>query len=386
MVDSKDTQIDKTTSTETNSKNDEVIVEVVEQKKSHSNAFAYVLIIIVAVVAAAGGFYLFQQQQQLAQQLQNENADMKLLIQQAENKTNIKVDTLNTDVQKNINSITDISTKQTEISDLTQKAIAVTKRGQRGWVLAEVDYLLRLANRRLQIARDINGAIAALSGANERIYDLGDLSLFPIRKQLSKDIAQLKALHQVDVNGTAMAIDEMIVHLSSLPFKSAQDEMKAQLEDKQDQVVAKDGDLVDSIIDTVMKIGDIKVHQRSLQPASSAEQQTQLEQILRTHLLGARLAVLRYDQTQFEHDLKQSQQILHSHYKASDNRVTQMQKDLIDFSNINLTPDLPDITKSWSMLQDAIAGYEPTPPKTKSKEENNKNKKVESKDSAKEVL
>jgi uroporphyrin-3 C-methyltransferase len=215
-----------------------------------------------------------------------------------------------------------------------------------------VDYLLRLASRRLQIARDINSAVAALQAADQRIHDLRDLNLLPVRKQLAKDIAELKALHQVDVNGIALGLEQMINHLDALPFKSVQEEIETQMQDETPAVVEeKPQGFVDSVISTVKNIGDIKVHQRSIQPASSAQQQQQLEQILRTHLLAARLAVLRHEQAQFIHDLQQAQQILHTHYQQSDNRVTQMQTDLAKFSSINLQPELPTITRSWNMLR-----------------------------------
>jgi len=342
--------------------------------------FTLALLIIIAVATAAGGFYLWQQQQILIEQQQASSDDLKLQLRQFKNQVDSKTSSLNQSIQNNNTTIQNLAADQKQLVDISQKAIEVTNRGQKGWVLAEIDYLLRIANRRLQIARDINGAIAALHGANQRIYDLGDLSLFKIRQQLSKDIGQLKALHQIDVNNTAMAIDQMIAHLSELPFKSVEDEVKAQFKNNsetsnnQGVIENSDGSFVDSVISTVMKIGEIKVHQRSLEPASSAVQQSQQEQILRSHLLGARLAVLRYDQQQFSHDLQLSQNILHLHYKESDNRVAQMLKDLSNFLNLNLTPDLPDITKSWRLLQTTIQTVEITNSVNKFKKKQTKKK------------
>jgi uroporphyrin-III C-methyltransferase len=333
---------------------------VVNETKSGSGYFTLILLIIVATAAAAGGFYLWQQQQILIKNQLATSEDLAFKLRQIKTQENSKVDTLKQGIESNKQLLNYLASDQKQMVDISQKAIEVSNRGQKGWILAEIDYLLRIANRRLQIARDTNGAIAALQGANQRIYDLGDLTLFNIRQQLSKDIAQLKALHKIDVNGAAMAIDQMIDHLSDLPFKSVEDEVKAQFKnaDTSSNIEAASestsDDFIDSVINTVMKIGEIKVHHRSLEVASNAKQQDQLEQILRTHLLGARLAVLRYDQKQFAHDIQQSQQILHLHYKENDNRISQIQSDLSGFSNLNLMPDLPDITKSWVLLQAAI--------------------------------
>ncbi len=350
--------------------------------KQSLNYFTLLLLIIIAGVTAAGGFYLWQQQQILIKKQQASRNGLELQLRQFKSQADSNTASLNQSIQKNNLLIQNLATDQKQLVDISQTAIEVTNRGQKGWILAEIDYLLRIANRRLQIARDINGAIAALQGASQRIYDLGDIGLFNIRQQLSKDIGELKALHQIDVNGTAMAIDQMIAHLSELPFKSIEDEVKAQFKKdnaatNNETVVENNNNFVDSVINTVMKIGEIKIHHRSLEPASSAEQQSQLEQILRTHLLGARLAVLRYDQKQFVHDLQQSQNILHLHYKESDNRVSQMQNDLTEFLNLNLTPDLPDITKAWRLLQTAIQAVETTRPINKPEATSEKIKEAE---------
>lgn len=321
-------------------------------KKSVTGALAIVLVIAVGAAAGAGGYYLWQQQLQQLQLLRQQSSEISRLKQQLQP---LQQDTSsNTQgIQANTALIRQLESHQQQISEIAQQAIDQSNRGQRDWILAEVDYLLRLANRRLQIARDINSAIAALQAADQRIHQLGDLNLLPVRKQLAKDIAELKALHQVDVDGIVLGLEQMINHLDGLPFKSVQEEIKTQIQDDTPEVAdEKPQGFVDSLISTVKNIGDIKVHQRSIQPASSAQQQQQLEQILRTHLLAARLAVLRFDQTQFIHDLQQAQQLLHTHYQQDDNRVTQMQSDLAKFSSINLQPELPTITSSWNMLQD----------------------------------
>lgn len=326
------------------------------EKQPGSGVFTLLLLLIVAAATAGGGFYLWQQQQSLVNQQQTDIANLQQRLQQLKNNTSA----LQPAIQNNSSLIQRLDNRQQQIEEISQRAITVTNRGQRDWILAEIDYLLRIANRRLQVARDINGAIAALTGADQRLHDLGDLTLFPVRQQLAKDIANLKALHQVDVNGTALALDAMIGRLNEIPFKTVQDEVKAQFENLDTTVKQpQDDNFVDSVINTVMNIGDIKIQHRSIEPASSAEQQQQIEQILRTHLLGARLAVLRYDQQQYAHDIEQSIQLLHLHYKTDDNRVAQMKTDLSNYAAINLIPDLPIITGTWKMLQDVLQGTNP---------------------------
>lgn len=325
-----------------------------KQKSRFLSLLWVVIIILLFSTTGAAGYYLWQQQLMMQELQLSQTSDLQTKIDGLQQTTDDQAALIDT----SSGQIKSLQDEQQLITEVAQKAIDITNRQQKDWILAEIDYLLRMANRRLQIARDINSAIAAMQSADQRLHDLADLSLFDIRKQLSKDISNLKALHQVDVNGTAMALDQMLVHLSELPFKSVIDEVKTQLENDQNTgdsgPIVEETGFVDSVLNTFMKIGDIKVHDRSIEPASSREQQQFIEQMLRTYLLGARLAVLRYDQTQYLHDLEQAQNLLHSHFKVSDNRVNQMKSDLATFASINLTPDLPNINQSWSMLQEIM--------------------------------
>ncbi len=281
-------------------------------------------------------------QQQAIQQLKNE-----LQKSSAEYKINSDA------AAKNAVQIKKLNTQIVQTEEISQRAIEIVNRSQRDWALAEIDYLLRIAHQRIAVAKDIAGAIAALKGADARIEQLGDLSLFKVRKQLAKDIANLNAVHQADVNGITLALDEMIAYLPDLPFKSVKDEIKVQFteNDVLEQPEEKDKTFVDSVIETVKQIGDIKIHQRSIQAASSAQQQNSIEQLLRTYLLSARLAALRFDQTQFLHEINQASELLRLHYEYSDNRIEQLQKTLLGYSALQLNPDLPELTRSWALLQ-----------------------------------
>lgn len=337
-------------------KPDEPVATTDNNKSSGYGITLLILSLVILLIAGGGGYYLWQQQQQSQKQYQLQLSSLQQQITEVQATSSRLSQSVNGNQQAVTQLQSELHTQLEELNALSQRAITISNRSQRGWMLNEIDYLLRIAHRRLEISRDINSAIAALQAADQRLHDLGDMNLFNIRKQLAKDIAALKALHQVDVNGTALALDQIILLVHELPFKTAQDEIKSQLEDNQQTPAEpeKGSGFVDSVITTMMNIGDIKVHKNAVKPASSQQQQIQIEQLLQTYLLSARLAVLRYDQMQFSHDIEQSQQLLHLHYKTADNRVQQMQKDLANFSGLVLNPELPEITSTWTMLQKAL--------------------------------
>ncbi len=326
-----------------------------KQKKPVGFWFLFLLIIIVAGSAGAAGYYFWEQQNKQKNDLQHQQASIVSLL----NELKRAEKNINNNAQGVANNKTlsaDLKKQILQTQNISQRAIAIVNRNQRDWALAEIDYLLRIAHQRIAVAKDIAGAIAALKGADERLEQLGDLTLFNIRKQLAKDIGSLNAIHQADVNGISLMIDQTIAYLPELPFKSVKDEIKIQFteNDAVEQPEVKEKTFVDSLMETVKQIGDIKVHQRSIQAASSGEQQSQIEQLLRTYLLGARLAALRFDQTQFLHEIGQASEIVRLHYDENDNRIQQLKKTLLEYSAMQLSPDLPELTKAWALLQKEI--------------------------------
>lgn len=316
---------------------------------------AVILLIVIVILLAGGGYYFYELYLVQNQQLKSQQSTISSL-QQSMDETIRNVSTNQSQSASITTQLQALTEKVQQTENVSQQAMAIVNRNQRDWAIAEVNYLLRMANQRLAVARDIEGAIAALKGADKRLGELGDLRLLKIRKQLAKDIASLSSIHQADVNGISMVMDELINHVNQLPFKSVESEIKAQLEKQEPEEKAAEAspDLFDSIMNTVKQIGDIKVHKRSIETASSSDQQMQIEQQLRSYLLSARLAVLSLDQKQFSQDLKLSIELLKKYYDIADNRVQSLLEQLSEYDKIELRPSLPELTMAWEMLQKQV--------------------------------
>lgn len=236
------------------------------------------------------------------------------------------------------------------VQDMAQQALDISNRHQKGWLLAEADYLMRIATHRLQISHDINGAIAALQSADQGLFETGDISLLPVRQQLAKDVAALKTLHQADIDGIVLALDQMSDQVASLPFKSADEEVTQQIADSSTKTTDKPN-IGDKILAAIKALGNIKIHKGRVQQASDDQQQYQSMHLLLSHLSSARLAALRFDTRQFAYDAGIAQKLLAKYYDLHDNRVSQMNSDLEKYLHIELSPNLPDISASWTKLE-----------------------------------
>jgi len=343
-----------------------------KSRKSPMVIFVLIFIVLITGASAAAAYYFWTEQQRhealvklqqsAARQQVSELSSLGEQLQQIKMSADSTASsaTANTQqLQQQAEQLQQLNEQIKRTEAISQQAIAVVNRNLRGWALAEVDYLLRMAHQRIAVARDIAGAIAALKGADARLIQLADLRLFAIRKQLAKDISHLNAIHQVDISGVSLEIDQVVVYLSELPFKTAKDKIKKEIREAQarENPAPESGDeqtFVDSVWDTVKKISDLKVHQTNIEVATNTEQKRQIEQLLRMYLLSARLAVLRFDQQQFIYEISQASAILDKNYDGNDNRVMQLKKTLSDYIALKLSADLPELTKAWTMLQKEI--------------------------------
>ncbi len=339
------------------------------EKKASGNGYILFLMLLTVGAGVAAAIYLWDLQQKQVSILQEQQQSIIELKKQLE-KTIMESNGNSKLLVENTAQLVSLSEGIQKTELISQRAMKVVNRSQRGWAIAEIDYLLRIAHQRIAIAKDIAGAIAALKGADARLQQLGDLNLFKIREQLVKDIGRLNAIHQADVNGISLTLDQLISLLTELPFKTVKDEIKKQFtpDDVVEPLKTEDKTFIDSVLETVMQVGDIKMHQRSIEVASSVEQQKEIEQLLRTYLLSARLAALQFDQLRFQHEINKSSEIIGLHYDENDNRIQQMQKTLREYSAVQLNPDLPELIKAWTMLQEVIKGTDKAEIKVKKQE------------------
>lgn len=98
------------------------------------------------------------------------------------------------------------------------RADSARQRNTDTWRLAEVEHLLVTANQRLQLAGDVQLARRALSLADNRLRDLPDPALAPVRGLIADEIVALDQVAGVDVAGTLHALAALSRAVGRLPL------------------------------------------------------------------------------------------------------------------------------------------------------------------------
>lgn len=90
----------------------------------------------------------------------------------------------------------------------------------RDWVIAEADYLLKIANHRLQLEQDVTTSIQALTLADQRINSLQDPALTEVRNVIAQELVTLQTLPIPDQAGIAMQLTELQNRIDKLPLNA----------------------------------------------------------------------------------------------------------------------------------------------------------------------
>lgn len=181
-------------------------------------------IAIVLTVLFGGGITLH---------MQHQRADYQAQMHALRAELNQARSTINTQLseakEQAIGATRDIATQaetllnqQKQSVDSLHLALAeIQGRRPNDWLLAEADYLVKLAGRKLYLERDIETATQLVQEADLRVAELNDPSLTSLRRALSYDIAQLQAMPIIDRDGLVLRLMSLQQRIDQLPLANA---------------------------------------------------------------------------------------------------------------------------------------------------------------------
>ena len=181
------------------------------------------LALLVSIVVGGGLAYKIHLN---SQQYQTQINELQQKLQQNQNQLDSQLSTITTQTQQqitNLNHATDVALaqKQKSIKSLQMALSDMKGRRPSDWMLAEANYLVKLAGRKLYMEHDISSAIALMEDADQRIAALNDPNLFPLRKAMAEDITKLKSLPIVDQDGLVLRLMALQKQITQLPLANA---------------------------------------------------------------------------------------------------------------------------------------------------------------------
>jgi uroporphyrin-3 C-methyltransferase len=170
------------------------------------------------------------------------------------------------------------------------------------WVLAEIEQVLTIASQQLQLAGNVQVALAALQTADARLSRPGRPQFLPLRKVFARDIERLKTAPSLDVPGLVVKLDQLIAAVDSLPLmQDARPQATAVTKRESDGLWER---LVAELLGELKQLVRIQNVENADPALLSPPQAFFLRENLKLRLLNARLALLARDETAYRGDVK----------------------------------------------------------------------------------
>ncbi|HCZ9577049.1 TPA: uroporphyrinogen-III C-methyltransferase [Vibrio cholerae] len=188
------------------------------QPNSQGKKLASVALLLVLALGAGFAYVHQQQKSEFNNQLQAVRAELKQTR-----------DALNTQLEQTVSKATEITHRAETVLEQQQKSIEslqlavadIKGRRPNDWLLAEADYLVKLAGRKLFLEHDVETATQLMESADQRIAALNDPSLTALRKTMANDITTLKNIPLIDRDGLVLRLISLQQQIDNLPLANA---------------------------------------------------------------------------------------------------------------------------------------------------------------------
>ncbi|MCP4486672.1 MAG: hypothetical protein GY820_05030 [Gammaproteobacteria bacterium] len=310
-------------------------------------------LLILGLIAAAGYYWQLQQKTEVEKQAAF-NALKNQIASKAESS---QVESGLRPLESGLATITQrIATQQQQQQDLqdsTEQLYKLFGRDQNGWQLAEVEYLMRIAQHKLILENDFEGAALTLQAASDRIASTGDPGLLPVRVKISDEIAELKTRSRADLVGMTLKLAQLARQIRSLKPGFQPDIVEpAKAEPESD--AAAEADFVDWV--RAFLGSQVKIEpDTELPPIQTETLIINVNETLEDNLKLTRWSVLERDVVQYRRLMKQNIELFRQYYNLDDAANHDFLSQLEALQKAEIKPEKPDILGSLEMLRKIIS-------------------------------
>ncbi|KJY90066.1 uroporphyrin-III methyltransferase [Vibrio neptunius] len=330
-------------------------------RQQEKNAKRGIKLGAVAIVVSllCGGFTL---------QVTLQNAEYQSQIEQLQKQleqtaVSFKQD-LNATQQETLAKAAEISHKTETVLSQQQKSIEglqlaladVKGRRPNDWLLAEADYLVKLAGRKLFLEHDTVSATKLMESADQRIAALSDPSLVPLRRTMAHDITELKSIPIIDREGLVLRLTSLQQQVDSLPLANAilPDAPERRVQHVSEDIYDWKDNLMTSLKDFSESFITFRTRDGNVTPLLSPEQHFYLKENMKAKLETAIKAVYVEQQDIYQTALTTAEKWSSSFFDQHTNAVIEFNKALKMLSKQNVQVEYPAKLDTEQLLSDVI--------------------------------
>ncbi len=241
-----------------------------------------------------------------------------------------------------------------QLDEVQQKVATISGSDAKTWLLAQADFLVKLAGRKLWSDQDVTTAAALLKSADASLADMNDPSLITARRALTDDISSLSAITQVDYDGIILKLNQLANQVDNLrladndnddtPMDSDGSELSSTVAEWRQNLVKSWHNFMDSFI-TIRRRDETAV------PLLAPNQDVYLRENIRSRLLIAAQAVPRHQEETYKQSLENVSTWVRAYYDTNDATTKAFLDELEGLGQQSINMDIPQTLQSQPLLE-----------------------------------
>jgi len=328
------------------------------EKNARANRTSLALSAIAIAIALASGAGLYGWVKQQTATLNNNNgelADQVIALQQSQDKQRAELEGVIKQQSSELAAAkhqNDVLAK--ELNEVQQKVATISGSDAKTWQLAQADFLVKLAGRKLWSDQDVTTAAALLKSADASLADMNDPSLITARRAITDDIASLSAITQVDYDGTILKLNQLSNQIDNLrladnndddsPMDADSSELSSSISEWRVNLQKSWQNFMDSFI-TIRRRDETAV------PLLAPNQDIYLRENIRSRLLVAAQAVPRHQEETYKQALDNVSTWVRAYYDTDDAATKAFLEEVDKLSQQTIAMDLPESLQSQPILE-----------------------------------
>ncbi|MCE0814664.1 uroporphyrinogen-III C-methyltransferase [Buttiauxella sp. S04-F03] len=327
-----------------------------QKNRSGIAGIALGAIAIAIALALGGGLYSYGKHQAAAQNANTDALATQLTALQKQQEQ--QQASLETTIKQQATALQESDRQQAnlarELDEVQQKVATISGSDAKTWLLAQSDFLVKLAGRKLWSDQDVTTAAALLKSADASLADMNDPSLIAVRRALTDDISALSAISQVDYDGIILKLNQLSNQVDNLrladnntddtPMDSDGSELSSTVTEWRQNLTKSWHNFMDSFI-TIRRRDETAV------PLLAPNQDVYLRENIRSRLLVAAQAVPRHQDETYKQSLENVSTWVRAYYDTNDSVTKSFLDELDSLSQQSINMDVPQTLESQPLLE-----------------------------------
>ncbi|WP_308564022.1 uroporphyrinogen-III C-methyltransferase [uncultured Klebsiella sp.] len=328
------------------------------EKKSGGSKVSLALSAIAVAIALAAGVGLYGLTKTQATRQSETSAGLSSQIAALQKAQESQKSELESIIKQQADQLTEARQQQDSLAkkldEVQQKVAVISGSDTKTWLLAQADFLVKLAGRKLWSDQDVTTAAALLKSADASLADMNDPSLISARRAITNDIASLAAVNQVDYDGIILKVNQLANQVDNLrladnndddsPMDSDSDELSSSISEWRVNLQKSWQNFMDSFI-TVRRRDETAV------PLLAPNQDIYLRENIRSRLLVAAQAVPRHQEETYKQALDNVSTWVRAYYDTDDATTKAFLEDIDKLSQQSITMNVPESLQSQALLE-----------------------------------